>query len=173
MEEKKEHLGIPKAEFIEDIQAAAPTMEKANALYQEKDELLRKYRLLESHLIRKSRSLKGNRPDVLKNLSAVKKLKELPENGTTKVHYQVSDGLYSNAQVSKQSTVCLWLGAQIMVEYPLDEAEVLLQKNLSQLEEQISQLDSDLEYLRDQIITTEVTQSRLANQIIAIQRAKK
>ena len=113
------------------------------------------------------------RPDVLKNLSAVKKLKELPDNANTKVHYQVSDGLYSNALVSKQSTVCLWLGAQIMVEYPLDEAEELLQKNLAQLEEQISQLDSDLEYLRDQIITTEVTQSRLANQIIAIQRAKK
>ena len=59
--------------------------------------------------------------------------------------------------------VCLWLGANVMLEYSLDEAEKLLKKNLESAESSVQQIAFDLDYLRDQMTITEVTMARLYN----------
>ena len=59
--------------------------------------------------------------------------------------------------------VCLWLGANVMLEYSLDEAEKLLKKNLESAESSIQQIAFDLDFLRDQMTITEVTMARLYN----------
>ncbi|KAH0789712.1 prefoldin subunit 3 [Histomonas meleagridis] len=169
---KETPLGIPKAEFIDDIEAAAPTMEKANTLFQDKQEMLTKYRILEQHLIEKRQQLKANRPDVAGNLDAVKKVASQNYQNEPVTHFQLADGLYGTAKLKNDKTVALWLGANLMVEYPFDEAEELLSKNLENLDNQIAEVENNLVFLRDQIITTEVTVSRLTNQIINLQRKK-
>ena len=59
--------------------------------------------------------------------------------------------------------MCLWLGANVMLEYPLDEAEKLLKKNLESAESSVQQIAFDLDFLRDQMTITEVTMARLYN----------
>lgn len=44
-----------------------------------------------------------------------------------------------------------------MLEYSLDEAEALLSKNLQAATNNLTQLDVDLDFLRDQLTTTEVS----------------
>lgn len=45
--------------------------------------------------------------------------------------YLLSDTIWSKAKISKNTNkVALWLGANVMVEYSLDEAKTLLEKNL-------------------------------------------
>lgn len=166
-------MGIPKAEFIEDLKAAAPNMEVAEKLFQDKEELLAKYRFLEQHLLEKQQSLKVSRPEVAENLNAVQKLATQADNGEFNTHFQIADSVYGTAKVGHESTVSLWLGANLMVEYSYDEAKELLQKNLDSLDNQISQNENTLSFLRDQIITSEVTISRLTNHMIQMRREKK
>ena len=44
-----------------------------------------------------------------------------------------------------------------MLEYSIEEAETLLSKNLETATKNLAQIDIDLDYLRDQITTTEVS----------------
>ena len=165
-------LGIPEAEFIDDIKAVAPKPEDAERLYREKTELMQKYRLLETHFLEKQQQLKRNRPGVAENLNAVCKLETLAGKGDTKTHFQLAESLYSSATINSESTVCLWLGANLMVEYPFSEAKQLLKDNLAALDSQIEEMGKNLVFLRDQIITTEVTLSRIVNYLIQLNKKK-
>lgn len=44
-----------------------------------------------------------------------------------------------------------------MLEYTLDDAETLLTKNLQTATKNLNQLEIDLDFLRDQLTTTEVS----------------
>ena len=46
--------------------------------------------------------------------------------------------------------VCLWLGANVMLEYTLPAAEELLSKNKASAEKNLGQISYDLDFLRDQ-----------------------
>ena len=43
-----------------------------------------------------------------------------------------------------------------MLEYPIDEAEQLLTRNLSQAQSSLKQVEEDLDHIRDQCTTLEV-----------------
>lgn len=59
--------------------------------------------------------------------------------------------------------VCLWLGANVMLEYDLSDAEELLKKNKDAALKNLSQIAHDLDFLRDQMTITEVTMARIYN----------
>jgi prefoldin subunit 5 len=164
-------LGIPKAEFIEDIAAAAPTTEKLQQIYGEKQEILAKYRILEQHLNEKSQNYKASRPDIAENLKAVQRLASSAYQQQLVTHFQISDSLYGTAKLKNDQTVSLWLGANVMVEYTYSEAEALLQTKLDGIDSQLAEIESHLIFLRDQIITTEVTVARLTNHLVQMRRA--
>ena len=65
--------------------------------------------------------------------------------------------------MSSPLKVCLWLGANVMLEYSLSDAEELLSKNKSSAERNLAQIAFDLDFLRDQMTITEVTMARLYN----------
>ena len=48
--------------------------------------------------------------------------------------------------------VCLWLGANVMLEYDIEEAIILLTKNLNTANVNGDQLEDDLGYLSNQVI---------------------
>ncbi len=50
-----------------------------------------------------------------------------------------------------------------MLEYPISEAEALLSKNFQTATKNLQQIDNDLDFLRDQITTTEVNMARVYN----------
>jgi len=45
-------------------------------------------------------------------------------------HFELNDGLFVKARVKQINSVCLWLGANVMVEYSFEEAVDLLTKKL-------------------------------------------
>lgn len=47
--------------------------------------------------------------------------------------------------------VYLWLGANVMLAYPLDEAETMLSEKLTAAEASLGNCEEDLEFLREQI----------------------
>ena len=78
-------------------------------------------------------------------------------------NYMLSDQVFCDARVAPTDKICLWLGANVMLEYSLEEANELLSKNLDTATKNLSQIDVDLDYLRDQITTTEVNMARVYN----------
>lgn len=53
--------------------------------------------------------------------------------------------------------VFLPVKANVMLEYDIDEAQALLEKNLSTASRNLETLEDDLDFLRDQFTTTEVS----------------
>ena len=45
------------------------------------------------------------------------------------MHFELTDSVYAKAKVKDAESVYLWLGANVMLEYPLEEARALLETN--------------------------------------------
>ena len=84
-----------------------------------------------------------------------------------------SDQVYAEATIPPTDKVCLWLGANVMLEYTLDDAEELLTKNCESAVKNLGQIAFDLDYLRDQMTITEVTMARLYNWDVKRRKEKK
>ncbi|KAI0229030.1 Prefoldin subunit 3 [Lamellibrachia satsuma] len=97
--------------------------------------------------------------------------KDSPED--LKMHFQLSDNLYAKAKVPPTEKVCLWLGANVMLEYELDDAEKLLKKNQEAAIASLEQVDTDLGFLRDQLTTIEVNMARVYNWDVKRRQAAK
>ena len=68
---------------------------------------------------------------------------------------------------------CLWLGANVMVEYPYAEAIDILELSLKNAKLRLDICDEDLDQLRDQIITVEVNMARVFNYDVKRRREDK
>ena len=104
--------------------------------------------------------------EVKRALKAVKALNERAIRGNSKdvmTQFELSDGIYVKAVIPPTNKVCLWLGANIMVEYTHEEAIELLEKNLASAENNFKETSTDISYLRDQLNTTDVNLSRVYN----------
>ena len=60
-----------------------------------------------------------------------------------------------------------------MLEYPRDEAILLLENNLKNAKQALVTVNDDMGYLRDQITTTEVNMARVFNWDVKERRKKK
>lgn len=72
--------------------------------------------------------------------------------------------MYAKALISAPVTeVNLWLGANVMLSYPIDEAVTLLEGKMDTAKKSLETTRRDLDYLRDQITTMEVNTARVHN----------
>lgn len=82
--------------------------------------------------------------------------KQYPQsNSSTDVDtsFELNDTLYARASIapSDMEEVYLWLGANVMLAYPVVEAEEMLQEKLSAAEKSLANCEEDLEFLREQV----------------------
>lgn len=85
------------------------------------------------------------------------------EKRTVETDFILAHNLYARAEVPPTNNVGLWLGANVMLEYSLEQAEELLTKNHNQAKLTMEQTEKDLDFLKDQITTTEVNIARVYN----------
>jgi prefoldin subunit 5 len=94
----------------------------------------------------------------------IEQLRKYREKDTNmETNFLLAHNVYGKATIPPTDTVCLWLGANVMLEYPLDEADNLLRGNQKTAQTTLQKVDEDLDFLRDQITTTEVNMARLHN----------
>lgn len=65
--------------------------------------------------------------------------------------FELNDTLYAKALVPPTEEVYLWLGANVMLAYPMAEAETLLEGKLSGAQQTLENCEEDLDFLREQI----------------------
>lgn len=128
------------------------------------DEIHSKYKFMEFNLVNKRRRLKAQIPDLENSLEMIKKLQVEKNNShDLETQFVLSDQVYAKAVIAPTDKVCLWLGANVMLEYTLDDAQELLTKNIQAAKKNLAYIEHDLDFVRDQFTTTEVNMARVYN----------
>eukprot|EP01100_Stratorugosa_tubuloviscum_P008765 TRINITY_DN364_c0_g2_i1.p1 TRINITY_DN364_c0_g2~~TRINITY_DN364_c0_g2_i1.p1 ORF type:complete len:181 (-),score=71.83 TRINITY_DN364_c0_g2_i1:93-635(-) len=163
--------GIPRTNFVENVESflSGTTVEVVMKNFQES---YGKYKFMEIRLNQQKVNLNTKIPEIQSALDAVHflKLKKDSEE-PIKTSYELSDNLFANATINKPQSICIWLGANTMVEYSFEEALELLENNISTAKRGLSNVEEDLHFLRDQITITEVNIARVHN--FSVQQRKK
>lgn len=142
---------------------------------------LQQYKYMELSKKQQLADLNIKIPDANKNLEVIELLKLKKENeddeddNTIETNYELDSTLYTKATIDTKNlnSVYLWLGAEVMLEYPLDEAVELLNSRLESHKNQLKMVEEDLEFLRESITTMEVNTSRLYNWDVQRRRLEK
>ncbi|KAI1020833.1 hypothetical protein LB504_011958 [Fusarium proliferatum] len=151
----------------------------------------RKYQFMEMNLQKRMGGLKEKIPDIQKTLDSVKFLKlRKDDDEAIDTTFELNDTLYSKAKIPATEEVYIWLGvtspyrqtwqqkadilqANVMLSYPIDEAETLLSSKLSTAKTSLSNCEEDLDFLREQITTMEVAIARVYNWEVVQKRKDK
>ncbi|CAG89464.1 DEHA2F16610p [Debaryomyces hansenii CBS767] len=163
--------GIPEAPFIDKVEDYVKNpdvdFDKVISAFQDR---LQQYKFMEVSKKQQLGDLNVKIPDIEKNLNIISHIKETKksddeEDKTIETNFELNDTLYTRAAIDASSleSVYLWLGAEVMLEYPLDEAIELLNDRLKSNTAQLGLVKEDLEFLKENITTMEVNTARLYN----------
>ena len=180
--------GIPVFPFMTSVGEYVKTIEDVEGTLQRFQEMTSKYTFMQQNVERRAAGLREKLPEMKNTYDTVKFLKmkrkaALEEKGDNEddlddeleeskynpqeleTTFSLQDTLFAKAIIkpAKVEEVYLWLGANVMVAYPLDEAEDLLLAKLDRAKESLKAAEEDLEFLRVQITTLEVAIARVHN----------
>lgn len=163
-----EHRSIPGAKFIETVETFVGSCDPAHveSLFKE---LLQKYRFMERSLLGQKDTLRAKTVAIRETMDAIKMLQKQRDkakdgrNGELKTHLQLAETIHVEATVPPTDTVCLWLAADVVMEYTLEEAEEVLSRSLKFANKYLEEAEGDMEWLRTQITMTEVNVARVHN----------
>ncbi|KAK9909245.1 hypothetical protein WJX75_009392 [Coccomyxa subellipsoidea] len=168
-----EMLHVPTAVFIEDVAAYLEGRTADEAIKQLNDNY-QNYKLIEQELQQSRLRLIAKIPEIQKALTAVDMLMKKQEEGQEVVlDFGLSEQVFAKAMVKDVSSVGLWLGADVMLEYPLEEARQLLATNLQNAKNQLEGNSKDLDIMKDFSTTTEVSIARVYNFDVTRKRSMK
>lgn len=127
---------------------------------------------MEISLNNKRMRMQSKLEDLKKSIESIEGLKSAPES---EFLYELNDTLYGRAKLSGPEkgleTVHLWLGANVMLSYPVDEGLSLLKEKRDEAASMVKKCEDDLLFVRDQITTMEVNTARVYN--LLVQSVKK
>jgi len=156
--------GIPKAHFVDNVDDFMFAQKSADDVIKEFEEQYRKYKFMEMNTQQRKRQLATKTPEIIATLETIDYLiSKKQENEGIETCFELSDTLYAKATINSKDKVYLWLGANVMLEYTLDEAKELLLKNKDSAEKNLVILNEDLDFLSEQIVTLEVNIARIHN----------
>ncbi|KAJ1954602.1 hypothetical protein IWQ62_005720 [Dispira parvispora] len=156
--------GIPQAPFIDNVEAYLKQNESAEITLKKFAETLSKYRFMENNMLQRKHSLETKIPEIEKTLAMVEHL--ISKQGTGEpIHtrFELHDTCYAKARIDSTDQVYLWLGANVMLEYTLEEAHTLLKDKLATARSTLTTTTDDVEFLREQVTTMEVNTARVYN----------
>ncbi|XP_014251093.1 prefoldin subunit 3 [Cimex lectularius] len=163
----KPFSGIPEMEFLDDVESymeSSGINGNVELVLKKLEEQHSKYKFMEFNLTSKKNRLKVQIPDLERSIDMIRML--MNKKGETEdfeLSFLLAEQCYLKASIPPTDKVCLWLGANVMLEYPLDEAIELLEKNISNAKKNLERVENDLDFLRDQFTTTEVNMARVYN----------
>ena len=161
----QEDIGAHLAAFKVPVQAVLGALQTMHS----------KYKLMETSLVENRKSLRARIPGIQASLDAVKLLVARAAEGGAPfaTYFQVADQVHAKASVAPSGRVCLWLGANVMLEYSYAEAEELLTANLAAATGKEAEQQGDLDFVREQVVMVEVNMARAFNWDVEEQRKAK
>ncbi|KAH3898740.1 related to Prefoldin subunit 3 [Saccharomycodes ludwigii] len=165
--------GIPEAPFIEKVEDYVKSPQEFDQVFQAFQERLQQYKFMMESKENTVKDLKRRVPGLKDNLKICQMLKSKNQNDDDddddedfiEVNYKLNETLYTKAVIKKENMdkVALFLGADIMMEYSIDEAIELLKEKIKDSKKNLEIAQEDCEFLRENITTMEVNTARLYN----------
>ncbi|KAL1892925.1 peptide chain release factor 1 [Ceratocystis pirilliformis] len=156
--------GIPKAPFVDRVEDYVISHDEVEGTLRNFQEMINKYQFMEMNLQKRLAGLREKIPDIQKTLETVQFLKlRGSDSEPIETTFELSETLYAKALVPATEEVYVWLGANVMLAYPVDEAETLLSGKLNAAKTSTSNFEEDLDFVREQITTMEVALARVYN----------
>ncbi|KAG5928773.1 hypothetical protein E4U42_008028 [Claviceps africana] len=166
--------GIPYAPFVDKVEDYVATRQDVEPTLRKFQEMISKYQFMEMNLQKRMGGLKDKIPEIQKTLDTVRFLKSRKdETEPIETTFELNDTLYARANIPATDEVYIWLGANVMLSYPVDEAEDLLTSKLSTAHTSLLNCEEDLDFLREQITTMEVATARVYNWEVVQKRKDK
>ncbi|KAG5952823.1 hypothetical protein E4U53_007878 [Claviceps sorghi] len=166
--------GIPYAPFVDKVEDYVATRQDVEPTLRKFQEMISKYQFMEMNLQKRMAGLKDKIPEIQKTLDTVRFLKSRKdETEPIETTFELNDTLYARANIPATDEVYIWLGANVMLSYPVDEAEDLLTSKLSTAQTSLLNCEEDLDFLREQITTMEVATARVYNWEVVQKRKDK
>ncbi|RFU30854.1 hypothetical protein B7463_g5508, partial [Scytalidium lignicola] len=166
--------GIPYAPFVDKVEDYVSSRADVETTLKSFQEMISKYQFMEVNQQRRAAGLKDKMPDIQKTLDTVRFLKtRKSRSDPIEATFELNDTLYAKAHVPPTEEVYLWLGANVMLSYPIDEAEELLSSKLAAAKQNLTNCEEDLDFLREQITTMEVATARVYNWDVTMKRKEK
>ena len=162
---KKNSRGVPAMNFIENIDDWIDKF-TSSKLISYINQYINKYKFMEAQIVKSNEGLNIKIPDIEKCLETIEYLEKKEKEKPINVDYMVSNNLWAKAEVNIPDSVFLWLGANVMCEYKMDEAKALLNQNLKNAKEQVKRNNGDLEFIKDQMTIGEVNYARIYNETV-------
>ncbi|KAF4305551.1 putative prefoldin subunit [Botryosphaeria dothidea] len=166
--------GIPYAPFVDKVEDYVTSRAEVEPTLKSFQEMISKYQFMEVNTQRRAAGLKDKIPDIQKTLDTVRFLKtRKPGSDPIETTFELNDTLYAKAEIPPTEEVYLWLGANVMLAYPIPEAEDLLDNKLKTAQLSLTNCQEDLDFLREQITTLEVATARVYNWDVAQRRKER
>ncbi|PVI07734.1 Prefoldin, subunit 3 [Periconia macrospinosa] len=163
--------GIPVAPFVDRVEDYVTDRSEVESTMNSFKEMISKYQFMEANTQRRAAGLQDKIPDIKKTLETVRFLKSRKEDADPiETTFELNETLYAKAEVPQTDEVYLWLGANVMLAYPIAEAEELLTSKLDTAQKSLVTCEEDMEFLREQITTLEVAFARVYNWDVAQRR---
>uniref|UniRef100_A0AC35TYT0 Prefoldin subunit 3 n=1 Tax=Rhabditophanes sp. KR3021 TaxID=114890 RepID=A0AC35TYT0_9BILA len=175
LQERIDRLGVPTAEVIEDVDSYLKVRPELSAedAHQNLQTDYRKYRMIVGELTNQKEKIAESLPNFNQCKAIIEVMKKKKEAGKTlTTQYKLADEIYQTATVEDLDSVILYMGAYVMVEYPLDEAETFMNKNITEVTKRLTDLDEELEFVANQVTTTEVSMAHFINHIVLKNKGK-
>jgi len=136
--------------------------------------MIAKYQFMEANTQRRAAGLRDRIPDIQKTLDTICFLKGRKSSSKPfEATFELNDTLYARANIPATEEVYLWLGANVMLSYSVDEAATLLKGRLEAAKESLHNCEEDLDFLRQQVTTLEVNTARLYNYEVTLKRKER
>jgi prefoldin subunit 5 len=131
------------------------------------------YRMVESRLQQERLRLSSKMPDIARSLDQVHLLLEKKEaQEPVTLDFEVTDHVYAKAKIDNPQSVLLWLGANVMLEYSLEEAKELLSGQRDKASGMLEDAREKGTWLKNQMTTAEVLTARIYNYDIQKKKAE-
>ena len=176
--------GIPPFPFMSSVSEYVAALADVEPTLRRFQEMISKYQFMEANKQKHAQSLREKIPEMKNTLDTVTFLRRQKAKGggeededededdpamagatEMETTFPLADTLYAKAVVQPKELdeVYLWLGANVMVAYPLAEAEEMLAGKLETAKESLRAAEEDLEFLWVQVTTLEVATARVYN----------
>ncbi|KAF4629013.1 hypothetical protein G7Y89_g9136 [Cudoniella acicularis] len=160
--------GIPYAPFVDKVEDYVTSRVEVETTLKKFQEMISKYQFMETN---KQRAAVGHRekiPDIQKTLDMVQFLKtRKPGSDPIEATFELNDTLFAKANIPPTEE------ANVMLSYPIGEAEELLTARLATAKQNLANCEEDLDFLREQITTMEVATARVYNWDVTMKRKEK
>jgi hypothetical protein len=161
------------APFVDNVADYVSSRAEVEQTLRSFQEMISKYQFMEVNTQRRGGGLREKIPDIKKTLEMVRFLKMRKEvylpfsclswhvlmarqskpDTDIDTNFELNDTLYARASIAPSDTeeVYLWLGANVMLSYPIAEAEDMLRDKVAAAERSLANCEEDLEFLREQV----------------------